>query len=748
LPTPQTDSTFVQDVRKYLVLLQRRRALIATCLGVSLLIATLYNYTARPIYQGTVQILIDKVQPKVLPIKELVDGATADFQTEYQLLRGRALLERVVGKLDLQKSPELQTGPTISPWERFQRKLLGKVPPPPVDADGIPMPPAVAAVRSRLTVEPLPGGRLVNLRFNAYTPQLAALVANTIAETYIEQSVNMRYTTTSAATEFLSEQMRDQKHKLEAAETALQEYKKKHGLVGLDEKEGVASDKIQSLEAAVMSARMQRIAKETLYSQLRNVPPSALATSAQANSNPGLQDARQKLSDLQAEQARLAESLGDKHPDMVRVRADIRAAEERLRNEAQNFLRGLQNEYQVAANQEATISANLAGAKRESLDSNSVVAEYGVLRREVDSSRQLFESLMSRAKETGLETELKSTNVRIVERAEVPGGPFLPRRTQNYQLAVLIGLALGILLTLFFEHLDNTIKTPEDVKDQLGLPFLGMVPDVSPRPATPGTPRVAPVILKHQSSAVAEAYRVLRTNLIFSSVDSRGRALLVSSANPGEGKTTTVANLAASLALNGAKVLAVDADLRRPAMHTHFGIPKTPGLSDLIVGKCQASQAIQITRLKGLQVLPCGYVPPNPAELLGSGSMRQLVEALRSHYDWVLIDTPPVLAMADTAVLCPLVEGVILIVASEASRRPAVQRAIDQIVGIGGKVIGVVLNRVNLERNSYYYGQYYGEYYRSYYGEGAAKRARDEAALQGPPLREVRPGPRPVRRPR
>ena len=201
--------------------------------------------------------------------------------------------------------------------------------------------------------------------------------------------------------------------------------------------------------------------------------------------------------------------------------------------------------------------------------------------------------------------------------------------------------------------------------------------------------------------------------------------------------------------LNGAKVLAVDADLRRPAMHTHFGIQKTPGLSDLIVGKCQASQAIQITRLKGLQVLPCGYVPPNPAELLGSASMRQLVEALRSHYDWVLIDTPPVLAMADTAVLCPLVEGVILIIAAEASRRPAVQRAIDQIAGIGGKVVGVVLNRVNLERNSYYYGQYYGEYYRSYYGEGAAKKARDaEAALEGPPLRDVRPGPRPVRRPR
>ena len=254
------------------------------------------------------------------------------------------------------------------------------------------------------------------------------------------------------------------------------------------------------------------------------------------------------------------------------------------------------------------------------------------------------------------------------------------------------------------------------------------------------------MIRNNQSSAVAEAYRVLRTNLIFSAADSGGRALLVTSANPGEGKTTTVANLAASLALNGAKVLAVDADLRRPALHTHFGVPKTPGLSDLIVGKCQASQAIQTTRLKGLQVLPCGYIPPNPAELLGSASMRTVVEALKSHYDWVLIDTPPVLAMADTPVLCPLVEGVILVVAAEASRRPAIQRAIDQILGIGGKVTGVVLNRVNLERNSYYYGQYYGEYYRSYYGEGSSRKTRGEGADRTPPLREARPGPRPVRR--
>ena len=207
----------------------------------------------------------------------------------------------------------------------------------------------------------------------------------------------------------------------------------------------------------------------------------------------------------------------------------------------------------------------------------------------------------------------------------------------------------------------------------------------------------------------------------------------MTSTNPGEGKTTTTANLATSLAANGAKVLVVDADLRRPTLHQHFAISKTPGLSDVIVGKRQISEAIQFARGKALHVLPCGYIPPNPAELLGSNVMREIVRALKTRYDWVLIDTPPVLAMADTPVMCPFVDGVILVVASEASSRPAVQRAIDQLAGVGGTIIGAVLNKVDLKRNSYYYSQYYGEYYRSYYADVE-------------PQKVAASGPRPFRR--
>ena len=736
------DQAVWQDARHYLAVLHKRRAVLVTSLLVCLLAAILYNYTTRPIYQATVQILIDRDTPNVLLNKGLVDPVQSGseyFQTQYQLLRGRMLAERVVERLQLQKSAEFQTGPLLTPWERFERRFLGKSSGSAIDADGISLSPAVAAFRSRVTVEPVAGSRLVNLRFTAYTQNLAAEAANTLAQLYIEQALEFRFTTSTEATGWLAKRIKEQQQKLETAEKILQAYREKEGLVNFEERQGLVDQKLTSLSSSILEVRSTRIAKEAALNQMKSLGSKDLESFSLMMGNAVVQSLRSDLGELQKEEARLAEALGDRHPDLVKVRTQIRAAEDKLRTEIRNVVRSVEADYRAAASQEASLNANLEGAKLEALNINRRAIDFGVLKREVETNQQLYKDLLTRNKQTDLESELETTNIRIVEKAEVPRSPIAPQRLRNYQLALLIGLALGIGLTVFFEHMDNTLKTPEDVKEHLGLPFLGMVPDVGVKGGS-SSPRPSPLILKNPQSAVAEAYRVLRTNLIFSSAETSGRAIVISSANPGEGKTTTVANLASSLALNGAKVLAVDADLRRPTMHQHFGIPKTPGLSDLIVGKCQASEAIQTTRFKGLQVLPCGYVPPNPAELLGSAAMKQVVDALRSHYDWVLIDTPPILAMADTPVLCPLVEGVILVIGAEVSGRPAIQRAVDQITSVGGKVLGVVLNKVDLERNSYYYSQYYGEYYRSYYAEGASRQPRAAGAEQG------RPGPRPVRR--
>jgi polysaccharide biosynthesis transport protein len=716
---------FVHDARRYLAVLHKRRAIVTTCLGVSLVVAVLYNYTTRPRYQASARILIERSSPKVLPTKELIDSNVQDLQTEYELLRGRNLSERVVETLQLQKSQELATGPLMSPWERFQRRFLGKAPTPPVDSQGLPLSPAAAALRSRISVEPLPGGRLVNLSFSAYEPALAAKVANTLAELYIAQTKELRSLNSSEATDWLSDRLAEQRKKVEEAEKAVLEYQEQHGLSDYREGSSGAEDPETSLENAVMSARMERIAKETLLGQVRSLPAWQLASVPAIATSAGVQEARSHVADLQADVSRLGETLGERHPEMVRARSELQAAQEKLGAEVRSALRALEAELQAARAKEGRLEADLAGARQQGLETSRKAIEYVALKREVESNKQLFQSLMSRSKETGLESELKSSNVRIVERAEVPGAPVSPQRGRNYRWAFLIGLGLGIGLALLFEHVDNTVKTPEDVKE-MGLSFLGMVPTVEVRPGASGV--VQPVTAKGPESAVAEAYRVLRTNLVFSSASGTGRVLVITSPNPGEGKTTTTANLAVALALNGSKVLVVDADLRRPTLHHHFRIGKTPGLSDLIVARAQASEAIQATRFKGLQVLPCGYAAPNPAELLGSANMREILQALRSCYDWVLVDTPPVLAMADTPVLCPLVDGVVLILAAEESPRPAVSRAVDQVMGVGGKVTGVVLNRVDLRRNSYYYGQYYGEYYRSYYAPNAGASSQGRRA--------------------
>jgi len=742
-----TEQAVMQDARRYMAMLHKRRGIVLTCLGVSLALAVLYNYTSRPVYQATTQILIDRDTPNVLPNKELVElvqGGMDYYQTQYQLLKGRSLAERAVERLKLQRHPELATGPMMNPWERV-RGFLGRPPSAVVDPTGLRLSPAAAAFRSRIDVDPLPGSRLVNLHFRAYDPQVAADAVNMLAQLYIEQSLELRFTTSTEATGWLKERLNEQQAKVEAAEKTLQQYREAEGLVNQEERQGLVEQKLQMLNGAVLDARTDRIAKESLYNQIASQGPGQIESFPLVLGSEPVQALKAELALLQKEEARLADSLGDRHPDMVRLRAQIRSTEEKIRAEMRNVARAAESEYRTALAKEARLAANLEAVKHEAQDTNRKSIEYGVLKREMETNRQLYQDLLTKTKQTGLETELKTTNIRVVEKAETPRGPVSPNRMRNYQVALVLGLLVGIGLALGFEHLDNTFKTPEDVKANLQVPFLGMVPDVGVKTGA-GAARGsnASHVLKSPNSAVADAYRVLRTNLIFTSAETTGRVLLVTSASPGEGKTTTVANLATALAQNGAKVLAVDADLRRPTLNHHFGLQKTPGLSDLIVGKSAASQAIQSTRVHGLQVLACGYQPPNPVELLGSPMMKQILDAIRAHYDWVLIDAPPLLAMADAPVLCSLVEGVVLVLAAEVATKPAVMRAIDQVLSVGGKVTGVVLNKVNLERNSYYYSQYYGEYYRSYYAEGAAS-GRPSAA-DAPRKTAPRPSARPARR--
>ena len=315
---------------------------------------------------------------------------------------------------------------------------------------------------------------------------------------------------------------------------------------------------------------------------------------------------------------------------------------------------------------------------------------------------------------------------------------------RNYQVAVILGLLVGIGLALGFEHMDNTFKTPEDVREHLPVPFLGMVPGrVGLKTAGAAPAGRASQVVKSPNSAVADAYRVLRTNLIFSSAETTGRVDPGDERRPRRGQDDDARQPGRGA---GPERREGAGGRRRPAAAD--ALPALRGAEDARAHGPDRGQGGGLggdpvdAHRRGCSCCACGYLPPNPAELLGSPMMKQIVDALRAHYDWVLIDAPPLLAMADAPVLCPLVDGVVLVIAAEAATKPAVMRAIDQVQGVGGKVAGVVLNKVNLERNSYYYSQYYGEYYRSYYAESAAKRAaarRQRHASRRRPGRPARP---------
>jgi succinoglycan biosynthesis transport protein ExoP len=710
--------SFVEEAREYLVLLQRRRALVVACTGAALLVAAFHNATARPLFEATVQIFIDRMPPRVLPSVTLADrepGSADDYQTQYELLRGRALADKVVARLGRDSDAELATGPLVSPWAHVRQAIR------PPAAPVRPQEPGAAAgeaFRSRVTVEPLPGSRLVNVRFRAYDADFAARALNTLAELYIEQSLELEFASSTEASRWLAARLLEQQKKLEDSEQQLQRFRERERLVDTEPGRSLTDGQLRALNDALLAARTERLTRQTLHDRVRQLAPNDVASLSVVIENPVVQGLKARLAELRDEELRLSETLGERHPDLVSAQERIAALEADLAGETSALVRSVEAAYETAVQQEARLGQELSAAKAAAFAQDRTALRSAVLEREVESRRALLKELTTRAQQTGLESQLRFTNLRIVERAESPRVPVLPRRAFNYQIALLIGLGLGAGLAVLVGRIDDTVKTPDDIAQLLGLPFLGMVPAVASDLGPEEAPRLAAA--REPQSAVAEAYRVVRTNLIFSTPANRGRVVVISSSSPGEGKTTTLANLAVSLAQNGARVLAIDADLRRPTLHAHFGLEPAEGLSEVLARPRRRSLPLRKTEIPGLRLLSSGQIPENPAELLGSESLRELIEAERQRYDWILIDAPPILAMADTPVLSALADGLVMVVWSEHCTRPALKRALEQVRAVGGKLTGVVLNKVDLKRNAYYYGQYYGEYYRRYYAEGEA----------------------------
>lgn len=578
---------------------------------------------------------------------------------------------------------------------------------------------------ARLNVTPIPDTRLVDISFTAHDPALAAQVANAFARIHIDHNLETRFAASQEAVDWLNLRVQDIRAKVEKAELALQAYKKRHGTVSLKEHENVVVQQLAELNSALTAANTKFIEVQTLQREFKRIaqqPALIDALPFMTNvDNQLLQNLKGEHAALRYQTAELEERFGPQHPAMLEINAKMQSLEDEIRSEVNKIIRGIETDYKVVKARRNALQAAFERKKEEAQQLNTIGIQYGVLQREAESNRRLYDALLNSMKQTSVSAELKRNNIRMVDAAEVPRGAIRPRPISNLMRAAFIALLLGCGLAWVLESFNTTVKTPEEVEQLLQLPVLGVVGHFHIALSGKTTP-VGPlenrlITVKSPHSQPAEAFKTLRANLLMSHIAPAHQVLMVTSPLPRDGKTTVAANLAMVMAQLGRRVLLIDADLRHPKLHRMFDVDASRGLSSILLN--DAYERIFVPRIHDttLHLITAGACPENPSELLSSERMQRFIQAARPRFDVIILDTPPVLAVSDALVASEWVDGLILVVRAGSTPKAHAKRMLAQLgdhhgYRAHGKLLGVVLNGLKPRDGGAYYG-HYGSYYRS-----------------------------------
>jgi succinoglycan biosynthesis transport protein ExoP len=720
----------VPDLVEYWWAIQKRRATILTMVFIVFAIGLIATLKQKPIYKARALIEIQKENPDVPTLQELfqVENISDTYlETQYRILKSENLARRVIGQLRLEQVAEfgLPTGNSLGsqPQEATSpHAVAGELPRTRETNSEV-----LKRFQERLDVEPLRRSRLVEVTFESHDPKLAAQVVNALASAYIDQNLDARWEASQKASEWLSQQLLDMKAHLEKSEDELQKYARENGLLFLETEKGttenIVAQRLRQLQEELTKAQADRYARESLY---------RLVQEGDFGSLPGvfddklMQDLTEKLAELERERSKLITNFNADYPRVKEIQSQIDESESVLARERERAAARITKEYRAAVDREGMLQR----AFEEQQGQANLVAEksvqYQILKREADTNKQLYVGLLQKLKETGVSTSLKATNIRVVDPAYPPKKADRPRIALNLSLALVLGLALGIALAFLQEHLDNTFKTAEDLERFLRVPALASVPAVDSLNGQHGMhgliqrarllgngDKDRTALIPHwnkiegngQNLGLTEAFHGLRTSVLLSTAKRPPTSLLVTSAQGGEGKTTVAANLAVSLAQLGERVLLIDADLRRPSLHKFFGSKGSTGLVNFLTGDADWRTLIYHVAPAGLDLLFCGPVPPNPADLLSSEYMPALIREASKEYKFVVVDSPPLLNLADSRILSTLVDGVILVVGGGITPRDLVHRAFLSAVDAGSHVLGATINFA--DHSVGYYSSYY-----------------------------------------
>jgi len=700
--------------------LLKRKWIPIACLLTFPAIALIHSLKATPMYKATAKIEIEKESLNLLPSMQdvvSVDNRYIDYyNTQYKILRSNTLADSVVKEL---RKPGSQLLPR-------EGKLAD-----PQDA-GLKR----DAVLGMTTVQPVRDSRLVDIVARSPFPAQAARVANTLAEVYIERDLSKKVKAIRAAADKLEEELTNAKENLRKAEEAFAEYKEKSEIVSLNEKQTLVLQELSTLTVDVAAATSLRGRLETRYNDLKALSLDQLRYEEEVVSDKQIQYLETQEFEFLQKVKSLSQTYGDRHPKMIEAKDELANVKKEIDKEIQKVVDEVKNSFLKAKSEENRLNTDLNQKKRQVLEFNRKVTQYGILEREVETNKKIYEVIFSRSHETDISGRTEKSNVEIVDRADVPDRPFRPRTKLNTVLAIVAGLFVGCGGAFFVEYLNDTLEDPKDIELFLGKPFLGAVPVISGK-ATNVQERGQIAHLSPESG-ISEDYKKVLAGIQYSPRSNSLKTVLVTSAGPSEGKTTTLTNLGISAARNGKKVLLVDCDLRKPAIHTILGLKKDPGLTDYLIGKASLDEIVQETDIENLSAVARGVSSPNPSGLVSSDPMKELVKLVRDKFDMVLLDSPPCTVVADPLILANLVDAVINVTKSGKFSRKTVARGLDLLDDVNANVLGVVLNEMNERDRSYYYHGYYGysyryryRYYSYYTKEGRGGDGKGEKSRQG-----------------
>lgn len=709
------------DLLKYWQVINHHKWGILGLSFVIVLITALVVFSMQPIYRATATLLIESQEANVVSIEEVYGLDTRNagyYATQFEILKSRELSEKVIRQLNLISHPEFDPEQQPSRFNFDWRSWL-----PIAQKEKKPLSEEdrwfalVNAFQSRLTISPVRKTQLVNINFEAYDPRLAAQVANKLAEVYIENHLEARLEMTETATVWLTRQLDSLKIKVNEAERRLQDFREKEDLINLEGVRTLSTKEMQEIISSLVKVRKERAEAENLYSQVNVIKrnPNKSYESIPAILNHKLvQDLKAAEAKAERKIAEYKKRYGPKHPKMIAAKTELNAVRENLKKQIDSIVAGIENDYNIAVKNENTLTLAMAKTKKEIQKINRKEFQLRELEREVETTRKLYDTFFTRFQEASATSDLQTVNARIMDKAVMPRVPAKPKKKLILILAFIVSLMLGVFLAFLLEFLDNTIKGTHDVAEKLGTPIIGVVPLAKVSRQEKLDP--LKIFSTNDFLGISESIRSIRTGLILSGLDNPHKVTLVTSSVPGEGKTTLASSLAISLGQLGS-VLLIDADMRLPSIAKTFSIPgKSPGLSNLVAGTESPEKCIHTIDSAGIDVLPCGVLPPNPLELLSSHRFSALIDFLCDRYDRIIIDSAPVQAASDALVISTVTNSVIYVIKVNSTPINLIKGCMERLTHAKAPLVGVVLSQLDSTKSpSYGHHDYYGtEYYGGY----------------------------------